>query len=323
MPKKITKFFKKAKKGKPYAKSKGFKKTSKKSYKKAYKKKGVNRKARKTGTHTWLSYGVGTHHKTRPFIKKLEKVLVTNIYTNNESGAIQPTTGRQQAAIVSSALTNDGLLLQVALASSNQSFKAIVKDVSVITTFMNQTNAPVFMDLYDIIAREDIRPGTTGIVHNLDPYQTWLHDPTTTTLPTYIDTTPFDAPSFVALWKVLRVTRINLAAAETCEHKTILKPNLLWNDARAYVMGSPGDPGSYGGLTSFTMAVVKGSPCDAVNTTVTSSLAKVDWVTSYRMAYEFITTSGPQITNVNTLVTTATEDVMNEAIGAPQVVVVA
>lgn len=266
----------------------------------------LNKKAQRIGNAHWLSFAKTIIGKPRLW-KTLKQTSPNYFYTNN-TGAVTPSAGTQLMTVIQSMYTRSDLNLiknncfteaffQGAKASTGYTGpggndaitgvprqfapKLYLRECTSKIFMTNQSNAPQYVDIYDIVARRDQSGGSlydpvSTIERGLA--QTGYTNTNTTSValdPTFIGVTPFSSQMFCQWFKVLRVTRLNLAGGETAEHVVHTKPNKFFD------FGSMVDT-TYEGyvryLTQFTLVIQVGAPDDATNTTVSSANAKLDYI---------------------------------------------
>nr|WAE42155.1 MAG: capsid protein [Cressdnaviricota sp.] len=274
-------------------------------------------KPRRTGTGHWLSYGKGVHSNKRVgFLKKLEKVISPQHYIYNKTYQLTSGAGTQTAGIVGYAY--DGYDVTNYNFVSGAS-KVILKSYNYTVRITNQCNAPMFIDLYDIIARRDMNTQSSGsATANCNPSFTW----SATEQPYYYGSTPFESQEFCSLWKVLRVTRLNLSLGETAEHVVKGTPQRVWNHA---IESGIDDTGTLPNqialsqclrkLSTYTMAVVSGCPTDANNATIGSANGVIDFITVTKYTYENVGTTAYDATYRSTNIAAASGDIMDTGTG--------
>nr|WAE43194.1 MAG: capsid protein [Cressdnaviricota sp.] len=297
-------------------------KTSKKSYKKSYKK-STSRSPKQTGTGHWLSYGAGIVNKKRGgFLSKLDKMLPAQCFVENYNGTqLVSTTGTQYVNCVSNMFTPFTITNHL---STTAGTKTHFVQASSNTKFQNNCNAPVFLTIYDIVAKRDVHAND---LNNLGPNYSWVSDPAVPANFLFmVGAIPYDSPQFCKYWTVLRTTRINLALGESCEHITSTKPNRIWDSSLNYVGNTTSDAAntcSWKGLTQYTMVVACGTPADSGGAVQGVGITKVDTCTTVRYQFAAIN-STPDITSTAVgIATTAALDIMDTGTGASALIAVA
>lgn len=289
---------------------------------------------KRTGTKHWLSYGKTAKDRFRkPFIGKLARVLgkrMTNIFN---SGDIKPAAGFQAVGLVADMFTPFDIYTYTynanlgAVGAGND--KTILESCQTTTTFTNQTNTPTFVDIYDIVARRDIQVmGANSEFY--DPAKCWTFGSGTVAgnvASTRLGTTPFMSTLFTQFWKVLRVTRLNLAAGETAEHRATHKPMRVWDHSIDYVVRNSiatdttiqltVDEGAFKNLTHYTMVVAMGAPGDPDTDSVGTLVSKLDWVTTKNYKYSSIENSASTLASDGVTNQTATH-ILDAVTGADE-----
>jgi len=315
-PSKITKYYKKSK-ASSSRKSTALKSDYKRRTSKKY---SLNQSAKKTGTSSWMSFGIGCPPGSKNMYTKILKLL-GNPYTEftNSVGQSIPTTGIQTVVKISSSLAPYPIfnIFPVALGYDvTAPCKYLIDSYSRETTFSNQSNATCFIELYDFVAREDLAPNSGATSDNKDPVLTWTNDYTTNAPGlTVYGTNFFDSPVTCSLYKVKKITKIRLGAGETHQHVVRGKPRKLIEMKRLQNFQSTNLTADdfYGleNITSYTCAIFRYQPTDADDTTVTASKGKIDWVTVKRTVCRAMTQPSA-VANVwtNALTTADTQHVM-------------
>jgi hypothetical protein len=278
------------------------------------------------GTGHWKSYGNGPRGSSKRvgLIKNLEKLLPPQKWFFNNIYQIAATAGLQNTGIVASIYTPHDLYTYNGSAGTGDGSignKVILKDYSCSINFTNQTNANVKVQMYDIISRRDNFVLNTSYVE--DPLVAWqqaivgggYHT-------TWYGATPFDSPLFTKYFKVIGSQEYRLAEGETGEHIVKHKMNKPFDMSVLSGIGTAGtqnafpvNEGGFKGLTYYAIAVVSGAPTDANNSTVTTSIATVDFVTVNAYTFEYITAEGAYIAQLNNLGTVAGQ-AFNQGSGA-------
>lgn len=291
-----------------YKKSKGKKYANKRSkVSTSYKKKKVfpkasmgNSIAKKIGTSHWLSYAKTGYPGLKKFNTKFNKGWIkTNGDVKNMvtvTGVVANTVSLQAVAVVGSYYTPYDVK-----AYSTQSVyqRALFKSCSSVTTFMNQTNSPVFLDLYDMSSRKDIAETQTAFNN---PYFAMATD--ISSIFTY-GVTPYMSATCCERYKINNVTRINLAPGETCDHVTSIKPMGVFKDGEAIPATPTIDLGSFNQLTHWTLAIARGCPADPLTNTVGAASVKIDYITRKLYTYTWLTLTSNTTTATNVLPATA------------------
>lgn len=279
------------------------------------------------GTGHWKSFGKGPKgsKKRQGLIKKLEKLLPPQVYTTTSGYQVKTTAGLQAIGIVASTYDpydlytyNGGQLQATTLIGQN---KVILKDYTTTINFTNQTNANIKVMFYDFIARKDLIVWTNESAET--PLAAWNYENTIATSysNTAMGATPFDSQLLCKTWKVINSQEYRLAEGETGEHRIHGTMNKIFDMSNLAAVTNAGTVGNLvalvgglKGLTHYTMVVVSGSATDNSNTTVGSSIAKVDFSTTNRYVWEQVITTAQNAITVNNL-STATGTTYNQGSG--------
>jgi hypothetical protein len=164
----------------------------------------------------------------------------------------------------------------------------------------NQTNANVFVEIYDCVARHDIGRLASASYPVYTPETAWGMNGT----PTTIGADPFQNPNFVQNWKVKKITRYCLTEGQTFEHIKHVRPNKEFQEsyfdyAEDAIAGSPTNAGTLRNVTEYSMVVFFSQAGDASNDTVSTVAGKLDLIGSWQYSSTTIATgfAGPTFTN--------------------------
>lgn len=308
---------------------KAFKTWKNKTFKRKSQSSKLKGKPKKTGSKHWLSYGKSYPVGKRPFINKLTKLLAPTFQLLNYAGRVTPATPGVQAIT-----TIDDQYSPYDIANYNYTQYSVVPTTGSPTetttrvilesctsrSFLtNQSNCPAFIELYDVVSRRDLQAGKSPVDNWTDGI---TQERNVTGTSTMVSSTPFQSELFTQNWKVVRVTRLNLAVGETAEHIKTSKPMRLWNHAIEGNQFGGGAIHQMGvrNLTTFTIMVVIGAPDNdsTTKTTVSTGTPSIDWVTSKNYRWTALQNNATWFTGTNNLPATYAvgEEVMNSASGA-------
>jgi len=278
---------------KTYKKKASYKKKTYKSSSKGYKSKSIRQMAKKLTSSHYLSYGVSAIRKkyVAPGLTSSLKTQGFNTWSDAYGSLSAATAGAQSIKTVCGVYTP----YDVYKANADSLNKYYLKTATLAITMTNQCNAPVFVDLYDMVARQDLNSASQFST----PTEAWTNAGDN---PTYYGADPFGVQGVTETFKILRITRINLTAGETAEHRCTYNANQVFSkqDLIAFAATPTKDEDAFGGLTHYIMMVTRGAPADADDNTVGSSITKVDYIV--QKTYKF--QSVPNVTNDNTVNTT-------------------
>jgi len=283
---------------KTYKKKASYKKKSYKSSSKGYRPKSLRAMAKKITSSHYLSYGVSNIRQ------KPSSAPIKNLLRGQGFVSWSDTYGSLSAATagVQSYKTVCGVYTpyDINLANSTTLQKHYLVDAKLSITMINQCNAPVFIDLYDMVARGDLTTGTNF----QSPSEAWASGGN----PTYYGADPFANQNVTEHFRVLRITRINLTAGETAEHRCNYNAHQIFKgEDIGEAIAATQDQGAYGGLTHFVMMVTRGAPADADDTTVGSAITKVDYIVQKTYKKQNIQQTSNTNTTQSTLGTAATK----------------
>lgn len=313
---------------KTFKKRKFTKKIVKKKYVPQKKTSGSLMAPQQFGTGHWKSLGHGPRGpKSRSgLVRKLEQILPPQIVINTNTAALPCGAGVQFPGIVASAYTvydlynyNGGTAQATTFIGQN---KVILKDYSLNINFTNQSNANIKVMLYDFIARRDMY--NSGGEVALNPLVAWNNESSLCAgyNNAQYGATPFDSQLLCKTWKCIGSQEYRLSEGETGEHRVHSVMNKIHDHtldqlttSTATIGNLSAQAGALKGLTYFCLAVVSGSPTDANNSTVTSSIGKVDFVSVNRYTWEQIIAQ-QQVATTNVTMGTVAGQVFNQGSGA-------
>ena len=258
------------------------------------------------------------------------KAIAPQMYQTNCSGDCTAVSGKQGGTICFSAFcgkdvyTTAGIqpdLLSIenainAQIGGNVTRKALLESVTGEVMLQNQCNMNVRVILYDIIARQDMFSETSLTWGNWAPNQAWASgeqdEGAAATNAAVLGSTPFQSSLFTTYFKVLKATHQLMAPGQTHVHRVKFSPNKVllgerYNYANANIKG----------LTIYTMLVISGCPVDNQSTTISTSDAKIDFVTRKSYRFKCVLDFSQKLTAVNNLttLTVANENTMNVETG--------
>lgn len=188
----------------------------------------------------------------------------------------------------------------------------------------NQSNANQFLEIYEIVNRQDVQIQNT-IAQT--PVDAWGGTSESETITTNVPgQTPFQTRAFTLLYKVLKITRYNLNPGESFEHimnDHVNKPFDVYKTQNISNQQTPptANQGGFRGLTKWHMIVQWSAPYNDVTTKTQVSLGagNVDYVFTKRFTFEQIQISGATTNLVSNNLPnafTVAEDIMNDDSGA-------
>lgn len=187
----------------------------------------------------------------------------------------------------------------------------------------NQGNDLCHMTIYDCVSRRDQYNGSS----TLDPWSAWsvgCNDASSANTNTYVGSHPFVIPGFTELYKVEKVTQVDLHTGGHHRHSVKISPNrMISREILTNVVGTSGI-GNLRNLTRFSMIVMHGYPTNATGgTTVSTSHGAIDWVQTREYKFYGLTMNRAVEGTSNTLTTLATESIVNDLTGVVTTVVTA
>jgi len=278
---------------------KTYKKKTYKSSSKGYKTKSLRTMAKKISASHYLSYGVSNILQKPPSnaLATILKGQGYNVWLDTYGGVNAATAGIQGVTTVCGIYTPYDIDTYL----GGTLDKHMMRNCKLSITMTNQCNAPVFVDLYDVVSRKDLNADYNG----QSPSEVWTNEGAGTE--TYYGNDPFSCQEFVETFKVLKITRINLTAGETAEHKCTYEANQVFKENHNNTIAGTKDQGAYAGLTHFVMMVTRGAAADADNTTVGSSITKVAYIVQKTYKRQQIIQTGNSQATSTVLSTAATK----------------
>ena len=208
--------------------------------------------------------------------------------------------------------------------TSSAGARFVLEDYQSEITLSNTTTASVELELYDIVLKRDLLASaiyTTAtsppLVYTINgtPSDYWdqgsllnANLPPTTAHPypsEFLGSSPFDSQLFRDQFKVMKRTRILLTQGGSHRHFVVLKPHKLIDDSMIlFSTGTARD--ALVGITTFTMAVVRGLPGTYLDTTLksTSNEVQVASVQSQRWKYTYVQDTQNNLYSTNNLTPT-------------------
>lgn len=201
--------------------------------------------------------------------------------------------------------------------------KLFLKNVKGELLLTNQGNDLCHMTIYDCVSRRDQYNGSS----TSDPWSAWsvgCNDASSANTNTYVGAHPFVIPGFTELFKVLKVTQVDLHTGGHHRHMVKISPNRVFSrEILTNVVGTTGIS-AIAKLTHFSMIVMHGYPTNATGgTTVSTSHGAIDWVQTREYKFQGLTFNRSVESTSNTLTTLATESIINDLTGIVATVVTA
>lgn len=292
-------------------------------------------KPRKVGTGHWLT--VSTFGRKQPrgsFLKGMKKTQFKMHYNVADAFQITSVVGQQIVSVGGGVLnlwtprTVYNMASEDAHAGDGLSKLLLVSGQTRLLA-TNQSNANQFIEIYEIVNRNDVSVLQTQIYN---PYLAWNgssdQENVYTTQP---GSTPFESRAFTLTYKVLKVTRYNLALGESIEHITNDNVNRVFDSYKDELLNNQGignapavNIGGFKGLTKWLMIVQWSAPYNdsTTKTQVSLGAGSVDYVFTRKFTFQQIEISGSiatVITNNLPQAFTVSEDVMDVGDGVPAV----
>ena len=164
---------------------------------------------------------VKTKHMMSSWQKGLKKNGALSTVQYNSSGSLSCISGAQQYGNLVTLYPASEISSQIETilpAGTNpRTQKALLETAQAVTYFTNQTNAPLSLDIYDVVARRDM-PRTSDSFAN-DPCSLWLQGMNQagagSSAPSNVGVNPFQSPLFCQAWKIIKVSKVQLPQVQT------------------------------------------------------------------------------------------------------------
>ncbi|AXH77389.1 MAG: putative capsid protein [Cressdnaviricota sp.] len=324
-------------KKKPYGKKAAYKKSTKVATKRKTIKVPIMG-PKKIATSHWRSTGGSLSGKS----KQPKGIAVgKSVFTRSVCGRIEgaDASGPQASGLLGVAYPRSDLMyIQASMSdtinSSVQTRSGFENQVYLKTCIVNhlitnQNNSNVFIDLYDIVARQDqgLSPEITSQPVITTPLEAWVNglaisgsnafsnvatQAFTAPASSSLGVTPSMSSQFNSLYKVLKKTNLCLAPGETIEHSQFHKPNYNFRYSKTHGEETTGtlEEAYVKNLTCFTLLVVHGQPGDLTDDgSVGMTIPEVNWSTSF----VYKSHAFPFSKNVASLVSTADSPITRAA----------
>lgn len=170
----------------------------------------------------------------------------------------------------------------------------------------NQESVPVIVTIYDVISRRDdlLGPATAfpfGLKDESNATSTGID----------IGATPFNSQLFTAKYKVLKQNEILMPCGTVHEHNVYVQPNKIFKSE----LLTNADQ-SLGGITMYTLIVVKGTPVDDASHNVGTSAATINVVYTKNIRYTWSSDTTTTYTYNNNLPTFVGSEFTINEVGA-------
>lgn len=263
-------------------------------------------------------------HKGQFRIPYAMKMLTgINTYITNSVARVTWTVNTQAVSSILSRYNGSDLSTMLAQAASliptfatNTNYKVYMDHVIENTMITNQTNDVVKLLLYECIPRRDITSSTYSPANNA-----WTAGDTassggaaTVNSP---GSTPFQTPGFTKMWKVVKVTAINLHSGGHHVHRVHARPRHMV-DIQTITAITNNNYAVLGKLSSQTLIVAHGYPTNDGTTTTNIGLAHgaLDFVTTKSYRFRLLGPSESTLTKSTNLINPGTEAVVSDLTGA-------
>lgn len=216
----------------------------------------------------------------------------------------------------------------ITASGTSANYKVLLERCNANLMITNQTNDVVRLTLYDCVPRRDIFNASYT-----PPNNAWVTgDAATSTAPgggtsayAYVGSTPFQTPAFTRLYKVQKVTTLDLATGGHHTHVIQANPYRLF-DKQTYAEMTSGANNGIGYLTAFTMVVAHGYPTNDGTTKTNVGLAQgaLDMVLVKQYKYRMLESSISTISQLTSnLISPGTESIFIDVSGGVSTVATA
>lgn len=150
-------------------------------------------------------------------------------------------------------------------AASNQ--RVFVENITINLEFVNAGDQVLSMEIYDILCAKDTNTSPLTAMTNgfstMDPNTALGQSANQTITAGSLMFSPGMSPTFNQLFKIQKVTKLNIAAGHIHKHTHVFSPRMILNETRR------ANANFYGGLTKHVLVRVRGQPVtEATNATI-------------------------------------------------------
>lgn len=303
-----------------------------------------NRPQRVQATGGQITSSVSTlSHRPSKQVIALKRIGAPNHFTTNTSDFHECAAGFQgqwgYKWLDNSSLVN---LRGTIGAVGTGSYRFCVESFTVECLLTNTTNAPLELEIWDLVLKKDIQAvmtytqPTLGSYTLLDtPDQYWkqgslidagLAPATSPPNSTFLGSSPYDQQLFRDYFKQVKKTIVMLPQGACHRHLVTRKTNRVIDDAFL----RQGAISGHKGLTTYTMFNVKGFPCGSAfadpppgGVEVTTTAGQISVVNTYRYKYTWVMDVSNFNTNQDNLtsppISALNMDILNIGSGQPDV----
>lgn len=252
---------------------------------------------------------------SKPVAKAYRRISPIQYYTDVSSTRVTTITSTEasgcgkQAAIGFPMLRPTALsTLMVAAGGSGYTTDFLMRNAQFRYTITNQENVNVFVDLYEV----SMRPNRCAIDGPVIAWDTGLtHENGSTVTSASYGTTPYASRAFTTMYKINKVTHLELGAGRSHRHNVKLVYNRMINKEELTEL-----PSTAYGLYPFTNVMVMvayGAPINDVSTksNVSSGPVALDVVTSLKYEYQYVEPNLTTYTYGNALPSITTPNVQD------------
>lgn len=279
-------------------------------------KRRINQDIRPVGTGASQSFFRKAYKSKLPV--KVLKAL-TPIRCDVETSAEKLRTvayGKQTATAVAQFTSSkiDTMLTNLVDSSSSKTQSVLLRSIEQEYMISNASSANVFVKLYEITARNDIKIDGTSptLAHNLwgavGAFDQGIYDINSGMDAMTLGVTPFQSKMFTQNFRVDKIYHVELGAGRTHKHISRFSPNRIVHESRS------SRTNALEAVTRFVMILAYGSPINDTTTTtsVSTSLVNLNIVRKQVTKIQFIDPQGAVYYNTQNLGTVASAEHVDE-----------
>lgn len=224
--------------------------------------------------------------------------------------------GKQTATAVAQFTSSkiDTMLANLVDSSSSKTQSVLLRSIEQEYMISNASSANVFVKLYEITARNDIKIDGTSptLAHNLwgavGAFDQGIYDINSGMDAMTLGVTPFQSKMFTQNFRVDKIYHVELGAGRTHKHISRFSPNRIVHESRS------SRTNALEAVTRFVMILAYGSPINDTTTTtsVSTSLVNLNIVRKQVTKIQFIDPQGAVYYNIQNLGTVAAAEHVDE-----------
>lgn len=260
--------------------------------------------------------------------RNMKQLVATQFYLNNAIAKGQHPVNEQLITNVSQMYSGldcanmyNAALSLITDSTRHANAKIYLQSCNQRTMITNQTNDVVRLAIYDIVPRKDVYNSTY-----VPPQAAWTvglaSAGATASSSTFVGATPFHSLVFTKLYKVQKVTNLELHSGGHHVHTVVAKPNRMIDGQYISEVGANANYG-FANLTCYTMVVQHGFPVNdgTTKTNIGTAEGNVDFITTRQYKYRIYGSDVSDFRLATTaLVNPGTEAIINDLTGATSTV---